>query len=319
MEDIHDLGETFESTSDEIVDVDVCSVDDTLALVSWESGGSSVRLDWRTANGHMVHSAILLHPKKRCTCVSTQIGCQVGCVFCSSHSQPFHGNLSRFEIMAQIIDSQSKLRRIEKGRFWDRILFAGTGEPLRNLDNVVGSIEMIESQRLAPVQYVVWTVGDVRTMERLSGMGFNLSFTLSLHFPNDAERMRYMPGTAGQSVEDLVEVLAKVQTRRGTDVKVHYVLLYGLNDTPEHLSELVDLLHGSGLEVQLASYNRTCGGVRGSGPQTRERFRVELERAGIRTSLFDSRGVRISAGCGQMGGEILTLGERIERCHDHSP
>ncbi len=252
----------------------------------------SRRLIVALADGRTVESVLL---PRGGLCVSSQIGCAVGCGFCMTGTFGLERQLGSAEIVAQVALAQ-RLREVRK------VVFMGMGEPAHNLDAVLEAIELLGTLGgLAHKQIVFSTVGDRRAFERLPLGTVKPALALSLHSTDHALRRRLLPRAPDIAPDELIECGDAYVRKTGYPMQVQWTLLDGVNDTPAEVDGIVRLLAGRYAVLNLIPYN-AVGGMPWSRPSAeRTRAMAEaLQRRGILTKLRQSAGQDVDAGCGQL-------------------
>jgi 23S rRNA (adenine2503-C2)-methyltransferase len=241
-------------------------------------------------------------PDRTTVCVSTQVGCAMGCTFCATGQQGFTRNLSAAEILAQVLHF-TRQRRVTN------VVFMGMGEPLANYDATVAAIRwMVRPEGLDMRQrgITVSTVGLVRAIDRLGDEGFQIGLTVSLHAPDDDLRRQLIRTAGGTSIDELIEASRGYIAKRGRRVTFAYALLDHVNDSPEQARALAARIRGIQAHVNLIPYNPTAGpGLR---PPSRERVRAfqrELQAHGVNATVRVERGQEIAAACGQLRTDVM--------------
>jgi 23S rRNA (adenine2503-C2)-methyltransferase len=239
-------------------------------------------------------------------CVSSQIGCAMGCDFCASTKGGLERNLEAGEIVEQFIHLKEASESI--GRKLNTIVFMGMGEPMHNLDNVIDAVKRIADPDMGGVgwrQVTVSTVGIVPGIDRLAAADLNVHLALSLHAPDDATRSELVPSNRRYAVADIVAAAKRFQERTGRIVTIEYCALEGVNDSDEQARLLAQLLEGFRAHVNIIPYNSIGAGVSGKlyRRPTAERignFLSILRRSGIVAHVRDTRGDDVWAACGQL-------------------
>ena len=250
-------------------------------------------------------------------CVSTQIGCAMGCVFCASTKNGLERNLTAGEIVEQFLCLREAAARTQ--RRLHTLVFMGMGEPLCNLENVIAAIRQIARRELGALgwrQITVSTVGIVPGIDRLAQADLNINLALSLHAPDDATRARLVPANKRYGVSEILAAAKRFYRLTGRITNIEYCLLKGLNDSDEHARALAALLHGFRTHVNLIPYNRIEPGVNGAGyeppaPARARSFLNILRNAHVAAHLRQARGGDINAACGQLanrGNANLPIG-----------
>ena len=239
-------------------------------------------------------------------CVSSQIGCAMGCDFCASTRRGLERNLEPGEIVEQFL--HLKQAAMDRGRRLTTLVFMGMGEPMHNIENVIASIQRIAAPGMGELgwrQITVSTVGIVPGIERLAAAGLNVHLALSLHAPDDATRSRLVPANRRYDVAEIVEAARRFQERTGRIVTIEYCLLADVNDYDEQAHQLADLLEGFRAHVNLIPYNPIGPGVSGivyerPSPERVRRFLGNLHDRGVVAHCRRTRGDDVNAACGQL-------------------
>lgn len=254
--------------------------------------GSS-RLLIALADGQTVESVLL--PRAGGLCVSTQVGCAVGCVFCMTGQGGLVRQLGSAEIVAQVALART-LRPVRK------VVFMGMGEPAHNLDNVLEAIELLGREGgIGHKNLVFSTVGDRRVFERLPLGSVKPALALSLHSTNAARRAELLPRAPRIEPDELVELGERYARTTGHPIQYQWTLLKGVNDGPDELDGIERLLRGKYALLNMIPYNAVDGlGFDRPDAAHAERIARELHRRGVLTKLRQSAGQDVDAGCGQL-------------------
>jgi 23S rRNA (adenine2503-C2)-methyltransferase len=239
-------------------------------------------------------------------CVSSQVGCAMGCDFCATAKAGFERNLSSGEIVEQFLALSDESRAVS--RRLQTLVFMGMGEPLLNLENVCKAIDRIASSEMGGLGYrqvTVSTVGIVPGIEALAASGLGVSLAVSLHAPDDPTRATLLPAGRRYGVREILAAADLYQLRVGRPVSIQYCLLAGVNDSVDQADDLATLLYGRRMHVNLLHYNPTGPGFRGetytpSSNEATKAFLDHLRRNGIVAHVRRSRGTEIDAACGQL-------------------
>ena len=263
--------------------------------------GSS-RLLVELADGQCVESVLL---PRGGLCVSTQVGCAVGCVFCMTGRSGLLRQLSSAEIVAQVALART-LQPVTK------VVFMGMGEPAHNLDNVLEAIELLGSEGAIGHKNLVFsTVGDARVFERLPTGSVKPALALSLHTTKAALRATLLPRAAALDPRELVELGERYARATGYPIQYQWTLLAGLNDGDDEVDGIVELLTGKYAIMNLIPYNQVDGLAFDRPSVQRARaMAAALSRRGILTKLRQSAGQDVDAGCGQLRARAAS-GESI--------
>lgn len=239
-------------------------------------------------------------------CVSTQIGCAVGCVFCMTGRDGLIRQLGSAEIVAQVVLAR-QLRAVKK------VVFMGMGEPAHNLDKVLEAIELLGTAGgIGHKNLVFSTVGDPRVFERLGQGPVKPALALSLHSTRAEARTQWLPRAPQVSPRELVEAADAYARATGYPLQVQWTLIAGLNDTREEIDGLVELLHGRYAVLNLIPYNRVpdLPYQRPAWDQAAAMAR-ELHQRGVLTKLRRSAAQDVDGGCGQLRAREVQV--RVER------
>jgi 23S rRNA (adenine2503-C2)-methyltransferase len=272
-----------------------------LARLQSEHPGAdgSSRLLVALADGQTVE-AVLLPPggarkKSHGLCVSTQVGCAVGCVFCKTGEGGLARQLGSAEIVAQVALARAR-------RAVDKVVFMGMGEPAHNLDNVLDAIELLGTAgSIGHKNLVFSTVGDARVFERLPWGAVKPALALSLHSTDDARRAALLPRAPRIAVAELLERAEAYARATGYPTQLQWTLLAGVNDGDDEVEGLVRLVRGKYAILNMIPYNHVEGFAhrRPSAERCTELFRT-LNQRGVLTRLRQSAGQDVDAGCGQL-------------------
>ncbi|WP_297358451.1 RNA methyltransferase [Thauera sp.] len=265
----------------------------TLARVrSAHPGEDGTRMLVELADGQAVESVLL--PRDG-LCVSTQVGCAVGCVFCMTGRDGLLRQLDSGEIVAQVSLARRR-QRVHK------VVFMGMGEPAHNLDAVVAAIELLGTEGAIPHKNLVFsTVGDRRVFERLPQMRVKPALALSLHTTRAELRAQLLPRAPRLDPAELVELGEAWARSSGYPIQYQWTLIEGVNDGDDELEGIVRLLAGKYAVMNMIPFNRVDGlAYRRPAAERAAEIARRLHRAGILTKLRQSAGQDVDAGCGQL-------------------
>ena len=239
-------------------------------------------------------------------CLSSQVGCAMGCDFCATTKTGFERNLTSGEIVEQFLalrrEAQAADRRLQT------VVFMGMGEPMLNLSNVLEAVRRIADNRIGALgwrQVTISTVGIVPGIDALTASGFNVNLAVSLHAADDVTRAQLLPMGKRFAIAEILAAADRFQSARGRPVTIQYCLLRGVNDSVEHARTLAAVLGKRRMHVNLLRYNPTGLSLRGisyepSTDEAAENFVVELRASGVVAHFRRSRGKDIDAACGQL-------------------
>ena len=262
----------------------------------------SERLLLELADGQTVESVLL---PRNGLCVSTQVGCAVGCVFCMTGRAGLARQLGSAEIVAQVVLARGR-RAVRK------VVFMGMGEPAHNLENALEAIDFLGTAGAIGHKNLVFsTVGDRRVFERLPAGRVKPALALSLHSTRAQLRARLLPRAARIDPAELVELGERYARRTGYPIQYQWTLLEGVNDDDEELDGIVRLLHGKYAVMNMIPYNAVPGlDFRRPSWERAAAIARTLHRRGILTKLRHSAGQDVDAGCGQLRAREIVWAAR---------
>jgi 23S rRNA (adenine2503-C2)-methyltransferase len=239
-------------------------------------------------------------------CISSQIGCAMGCDFCASTKCGLERNLTAGEIVEQFL--LLKREAMRDRRRLRSLVFMGMGEPMENLDNVIGAIRRIADPAMGALgwrQITVSTVGIVPGIDQLADANLNVHLALSLHAPDDETRSRLVPMNRRWKVAEIVAAAKRFQERTGRVVTIEYCMLAGVNDSNEQGELLARLLQDFRAHVNLIPYNPIGTGLSGTiyirpTEQNVAHFARILQEHGVVVHARRTRGDDVAAACGQL-------------------
>lgn len=285
------------------------TLDGLVRLRSEHPGGDgSARLLVGLGDGQMVESVLL--PRDG-LCVSSQVGCAVGCVFCMTGKSGLLRQVSSLEIVAQVVLA----RRYRKVR---KVVFMGMGEPAHNLDNVLEAIDLLGTLGdIGHKNLVFSTVGDPRVFERLPHLRVKPALALSLHSSKAEVREQLLPKAPRITPDELVELGETYARQVGYPIQYQWTLLEGINDSLEEAEGILRLLKGKYAVMNLIPYNslEVDDYNRPSGERIVELVHY-LHRNGVLTKVRNSAGQDVAGGCGQLRARAV---ERVNTRRLHSP
>jgi 23S rRNA (adenine2503-C2)-methyltransferase len=253
----------------------------------------TVKTLFHTADGRPLEAVLMRYRDgRRSVCVSSQSGCPLTCTFCATGAMRFGRNLTVSEILDQVLH----FRRIEDV---DHLVFMGMGEPLMNLDGVLGAVERLPDTGITHRRTGISTVGWVPGIDRLAAAPQPVRLALSLHAPDDALRSEIMPVNERYPIAEVLAACERFYEAKRRMIFVEYVMLRGVNDHHAHAVALARLLDPKRFKLNLIPYNPT-GSYDGSSREAIEAFRAVLEEHGLTATVRLTRGQDIDAACGQL-------------------
>ncbi len=267
----------------------------------------SVKFAFKTQDGLTIESVVMRHDDGRNTvCVSSQVGCAMGCAFCATGTLGIKRNLTAEEIVDQIVQTARYLKT-KDGRVTN-VVFMGMGEPFNNTDEVFKAIDLLTSPEafgLGARHISVSTCGIVPGIERLAKEFPQINLAISLHAPSQDVREKIMPVAKAYPFDRLMRAIRSYMDKTHRKVMFEYVMLEGVNDSLEQAEELADLFneHRHLAHVNLIKYHET-GKFKASAEAHIKAFQNVLKRRGISVTRRVSFGEEIDAACGQLAGKI---------------
>ena len=263
-----------------------------------DSSDGTVKLLLELADGQRVETVMIPAGRRATACVSTQVGCGIGCGFCASGLDGVRRNLGSGEIIEQILHLQ-----IACARRVSHVVFMGMGEPLANYGATLSAIRaIVDPQRfgISARHVTVSTVGLPKQIRRLGRTNIPVTLAISLHAPNDALRRRLIPG-APAAIEEIVEAAREFFQSRKREVTLEYVMLAGVNDTPVCADALARIAKQLRCNVNLIRYNPVAPLPFAAPSRLVVRaFADRLRRRGVNVQIRRPRGLDASAACGQL-------------------
>lgn len=254
-----------------------------------------------TIQNKFIETAMIPERDRKTVCVSSQVGCKMGCLFCFTAKQGFQGQLSAGEIVNQI-------RSIDDVDEVTNIVYMGMGEPFDNLDEVLRSLEILTSEwgyGMSPRRITVSTIGIIPGMLTFLERS-EAHLAVSLHTPFHEERQKLMPVQVAYPVDAVVDEIKSWDFGRQRRVSFEYILFEGLNDTQEHVNELARLLSGLKCRINLIRFHPVPGTpLKSPDEKTIQQFKDALNKKGILTTVRASRGQDIYAACGLLSTKEL--------------
>lgn len=284
------------------------SISRSKIILSRSSADETTKYLLELSDGQQIESVLIPSSDRVTVCVSTQVGCAVGCSFCATGTGGFVRNLTAGEIVDQVLTLES-----EGGRRVTNVVYMGMGEPLLNYDSVLQSVRLLNNEvGIAMRKITISTVGVTPRIRQLESENLQLTLAVSLHAPDNTLRRQLIPLAGRYSLHSLIIACREYAEGTGRRITYEYLLIDKVNDTDAHARELVSLLQGSLANVNLIPYNAVPGkGYRRPQQSRVNSFKAILERAGIETTQRMERGHTISAACGQLKAQTQGKKNRI--------
>ncbi|MBQ4381332.1 MAG: 23S rRNA (adenine(2503)-C(2))-methyltransferase RlmN [Oscillospiraceae bacterium] len=254
---------------------------------------------WELRDGNAVETVIMRYKHGNTVCVSSQVGCRMGCAFCASTIGGKVRNLTASEILDQVMYSER-----DSGLPISNIVMMGIGEPLDNYDNVLRFLRLVndpEGMNIGMRHISLSTCGLTDGIDRLGENDLQLTLSVSLHAPDDVTRNKIMPVNRSCGVEKLMDTCRRYFDRTGRRISFEYAMIDGVNDSRAHAQRLAALLRGTGSHVNLIPLNQVEESpLKPSKPENLRAFMAVLEENGINVTVRRKLGPDISASCGQL-------------------
>ena len=254
---------------------------------------------WMLSDGNCVETVLMRYHYGNTVCISTEVGCAMGCAFCASTLGGLVRRLEPREMLEQVLFTQ-----IDSGLPISHIVLMGIGEPLDNYDNVLRFLHLVNSElgmNISMRHISLSTCGLVPKIDRLAEEKLQLTLSVSLHAPNDGIRNTIMPVNKAYPVDVLLDACRRYYQKTGRRISFEYAMIDGVNDTPEAAKDLISKLKGMGAHMNLIPLNHVEESpLKPSSKQAVSRFQKLLEDAGIPATVRRSLGGDIDASCGQL-------------------
>jgi 23S rRNA (adenine2503-C2)-methyltransferase len=275
-------------------------------VVQRSGDGQTTKGLFKLHDGKEVEAVLMEHYGERTTvCISSQAGCAFACAFCSTGQAGFTRNLDAVEIFDQARFFARELAA--RGKRITNIVFMGMGEPFHNYENVMNAVALLHDPHGLGIGHrhiTISTVGLVDKIDRFADEGLQVNLAISLHAPSDRVRDTFMPVNKKFDVSELMAACERYVAKTNRKVFFEYVMLDGVNDTPECANELAALMRGKLYHVNLIPYNTTPDGPFAGTPDDHIwAFAAILDAAGVPTTVRHNMGRDISAACGQLRAE----------------
>jgi 23S rRNA (adenine2503-C2)-methyltransferase len=269
--------------------------------------GLARKLVLRLGDGTRIESVLMEYRGRFTGCISSQVGCAMGCVFCATGQGGFLRHLSTAEIVAQVVVLNRRLRDLRGERLRNLVLM-GMGEPLHNYEAVLAATEILSDQRgsaIAGRRITLSTVGIVPGILRLAEERRPVHLAVSLHGATDAARNALVPVGRRWPLAELIEACKTYARKRRRKVLFEWTLIADETDTPTQANAVGRLLSEVPCQLNVIPLNPTAGYAgRASSAEAIARFREIVEGHGIPTSVRQRRGIEVAGGCGQLAGSV---------------
>ena len=287
-------------------------------ITAHHSRDGTIKLLLAMHDGLKVETVGLPYLDRFSCCLSTQVGCPIGCIFCATGLSGYIRNLTAGEVADQVLAVQEAVRNQpfeidSRSCRIDHVTFMGMGEPLLNYEASVKAMQLLNSELGISMRHLtVSTVGFVPGIRKLMWEKLQITLAVSLHAPTDDLRRQLIPKMIKWSVAEIIDACREYMRQTGRRVTFEYCLFDRVNDGIAEARELAKVLHGLNCHVNLIPYNPVCGlAFRAPSPKHIRAFREILDDAGIQITQRIQRGSDIDAACGQL--RQRTIGEALDR------
>ena len=276
----------------------------------------TIKYLWRLGDGNCIETVLMRYRHGNTVCVSCQVGCNMGCVFCASTRGGKIRDLTASEILDQVLVTQ-----LDSGEEISNIVMMGIGEPLDNFDQVLRFLTLVnhpDGVNIGMRHISLSTCGLTDKIDKLAGLGLQLTLSVSLHAPDDETRSRLMPVNRAVGVERLMETCRRYFETTGRRISYEYAMIDGVNDSDHQADLLADLLKGQPGHVNLIPLNHVAESPLKPSRRVR-RFQQRLESHGVTATVRRKLGGDIDASCGQLRRKHLQERENTQSGKDTIP
>ncbi|MBQ4369957.1 MAG: 23S rRNA (adenine(2503)-C(2))-methyltransferase RlmN [Oscillospiraceae bacterium] len=274
-------------------------IDSPHALSRQVSSDGTEKILWELSDKNTVESVVMSYKYGNTICVSSQVGCRMGCAFCASTIGGLVRNLTAGEILSQIIFAEK-----ETGKKISHVVMMGIGEPLDNMDNVLRFLSLCREADgvcIGMRNISLSTCGLTEKIDKLADYNLQLTLSVSLHGPDDETRSRIMPVNRAYGVKKVLGACERYFQKTGRRISFEYAMIDGVNDSLRHAQLLADAVSGAGAHVNLIRLNEVEGSpLHPSTQENLKRFTEYLRRRKINVTVRRRLGRDISAACGQL-------------------
>ncbi len=264
---------------------------------------------FKLTDGQIIESVLIPANGRRTLCISSQVGCAMGCRFCLTATMGFKRNLTTAEILGQLLFVNRQLKQKQIPTI-DNVVLMGMGEPLANYTNTLNAVTTMQQNAglgLSPRKIMLSTCGITPALYQFVDES-PVQIAISLHATDDQTRTKLMPINSKYPISEIIEFCRVLTEKYNRQVLIEYILINDLNDTPSDAATLAEQLKGINCKINLITYNESSNlPYRRTTPETAKKFRTILNNAGFFTYHRDSRGNDISAACGQLATREKSL------------
>ncbi len=267
----------------------------------------TVKYLWKLADGNCIETVLMQYHHGNTVCISSQVGCRMGCAFCASTIGGKIRDLTPSEILDQVLFTQ-----LDSGLTISNIVLMGIGEPMDNLDNVLRFLELVnhsEGLNIGMRHISLSTCGVIPGIERLAELGLQLTLSVSLHAPDSATRTKIMPVNKAYDVEKLFAACHAYFKKTGRRISFEYAMIDGVNDSDAQADLIAEKIRGMPGHVNLIPLNDVAESPLKPSKRTRQ-FQQRLESHGVTATVRRSLGGDIDASCGQLRRKAMEEGKK---------
>ena len=268
----------------------------------------TIKYLWRLSDGNCIETVLMRYRHGNSVCISSQVGCAMGCAFCASTLGGKVRNLTAAELLDQVVFTQK-----DSGYPISNIVLMGIGEPLDNYDNVKRFLELVnhpDGMNIGMRHISLSTCGLVKGIDRLAEEGLQITLSVSLHAPDDETRTKLMPVNRAHNVDQLFDACRRYFKKTGRRISYEYAMIDGMNDTPYHANLLAEHLEGTVAHVNLIPLNHVEESpYKPSTAKNVSAFQKALEKRGITATVRRRLGSDIDASCGQLRRKAMKAKE----------
>ncbi len=273
---------------------------------SQKSSDGTRKVAFKTEDSKIIEGVLIPSKDRFTACISSQIGCPLGCKFCATASLGFTRNLSVGEITDQLF-AIDEIAQEQYGKKISNVVYMGMGEPLLNYENVQKSIQFLTDPNgygMAPSRITLSTSGLTKQIKMLADDEFACHLAISLHIPNEEKRSEIMPINRKNSLQDLGEALQYYHQKTNDRISIEYVLLDGINDSLEDASNLAHFTKRFPVKINIIEYNpHENSPYKASKPEKMDAFVRFLQKLNLIVNVRRSKGKDIDAACGQLAAK----------------
>lgn len=259
------------------------------------------------ADGHLIETVLMRHNYGNSVCITSQVGCKVGCKFCASGRLGKVRNLTLSELVLQVLTIQRALDQTEERL--SNVVVMGIGEPFDNYDNLIRFLRVINYPKgleIGARHITVSTSGIIPKIYDFSDFELQINLAISLHAPNNEVRNQIMPINNIHNLDQLIPAIQYYIEKTNRRITFEYILLKGVNDSVKQAHELSDLIRGINAYVNLIPYNAVVGsGYERPSEEDMQAFFATLKKRGINATLRIEHGAEIDAACGQLRAQMM--------------